>query len=49
VPLLRLAEPLAPAVAAERAGVPVNAEEIEQRIDACAAKASRWWSKAPAV
>ena len=31
-PLLRLAEPLAPAVAAERAGVPLRAEDIEQRI-----------------
>jgi len=34
VPLLRLAEALAPAVAAERAGVQVHAEDIEQRIDA---------------
>ncbi|HTL02996.1 MAG TPA: dethiobiotin synthase, partial [Vicinamibacterales bacterium] len=33
-PLLRLAEALAPAVAAERAGVQVHAEDIEQRIDA---------------
>ena len=32
-PLLRLAEPLAPAVAAERAGVPLRAEDIEQRIE----------------
>jgi dethiobiotin synthetase len=31
-PLLRLAEPLAPAVAAERAGVPVRAEDIEHRL-----------------
>ena len=33
MPLLRLAEPLGPAVAAERAGVRVQAQDIEQRID----------------
>ena len=32
-PLLQLAEPLAPAVAAERAGTVIHPEEIEQRID----------------
>jgi dethiobiotin synthetase len=32
-PVLRLAEALAPAVAAERAGVVVDADEIERRID----------------
>lgn len=33
IPLLQLAEPLAPAVAAERAGTVVDPEEIETRID----------------
>jgi dethiobiotin synthetase len=32
-PLLQLAEPLAPAVAAERAGTTIHPEEIEKRID----------------
>jgi dethiobiotin synthetase len=32
-PLLQLAEPLAPAVAAERAGIAIRPEEIEERID----------------
>ena len=32
-PLLQLSEPLAPAVAAERAGVLVQPEDIEKRID----------------
>ena len=32
-PLAQLAEPLAPAVAAERAGTPLHAEEIEKRIE----------------
>jgi dethiobiotin synthetase len=34
LPLVRLAEPLAPAVAAERAGVLVRPEDIEARVDA---------------
>ena len=43
------AEPLAPAVAAERAGVTLDPDDIEARIDNCAATATRSSSKGPAV
>ena len=33
-PLLRLREPLAPAVAADRAGVVLNPEDVEHRVEA---------------